>query len=427
MRLSRSLLHHPDFLKLWLGQAISEFGTRITRDGLPFAAVYMLGATPTQMGLLSAVAAAPVLLLSLLAGAWVDRLRRRPVMIVADVARAVWLTTIPLAALLGQLRLELLFVVVAFNGVFTLFFDVAAQAYLPSLVEREQIVEGNSKLGLSASTAELLGPGLAGVLIQAITAPIAICFDALSFLVSAASVWLIRKPEPAPPSLTTQSHLGREIIEGVRMASGNRYLRALAGSAAILSFFGNFIGALYALYVVRELGFGAAWLGLTITMGGLGSLIGALLAARLVRRLGLGATCIGMLWGMGVGVWFIPLASAAPDSPMFALMCLMISQLFGDAARTIYFINDASLRQTITPDALLGRVNAALQLLTAGVAPLGAIIGGVLGERIGIGATLALAGCGAFLASLWLIASPLRSLRVMPRVGDGGQETGDKG
>jgi MFS family permease len=414
---NRSLLHHSDFVKLWIGQAISEFGTRITRDGLPFAAVYMLNATPIQMGWLSAVASLPVLLLSLIAGAWVDRLRRRPVMIGADVARALLLLAIPLAAILGQLRLELLFVVVALNGMFTLCFDVAAQAYLPSLVEREHIVEGNSKLGLSSSTAELLGPGLAGVLIQAITAPLAIFFDALSFIVSAVSVWLIHKPELTPTPLTAQSHLGREIIEGVRMVWNNSYLRALAGSVATLSFFGNFIGTLYALYAVRELGFGAALLGLSITMGGLGSLIGSLLAARVVRRLGLGATFIGMLWCMGVFTLFIPLASVG-NSLAFVLACMIASQVFGDMARTIYFINDVSLRQTITPDHLLGRANASVQLLTAGVGPIGALIGGVLGESIGIRATLVIAACGAFLASLWLILSPIRSLRVMPTLDD---------
>src|SRR5437773_771652 len=214
MASSASLWHHREFMKLWTGQTISEFGSRITREGLSLAALLSLGASPTQLGLLAAISMAPVIVFSLIAGAWVDRLQRRPIMIASDLARALVLATIPLAALAGLLTLPLLALVAAVAGVLTVLFDTAYHSYLPSLVEREHILEGNSKLTLSSATAEVLGPGVAGALIQALTAPIAIFFDACSFLVSALSIWLIRKPEPPLNPPTERQHIAREIHEG---------------------------------------------------------------------------------------------------------------------------------------------------------------------------------------------------------------------
>ncbi len=204
------LWRHPDFMKLWAGQTISELGSRITRDGVPYTAVIVLNAPASQMGFLTAVGAASVLLFGLLAGVWVDRFRRRPIMIAADLARAVILASIPIAAYAHRLSMAQLYVVIALAGFCTVFFDVAYQSYLPSLVERENLLEGNSKLAMSASAAEIAGPSLTGILVQLITAPIAILFDAISFLISAASVILIRKPEPAASSIHhhTASHRG---------------------------------------------------------------------------------------------------------------------------------------------------------------------------------------------------------------------------
>jgi predicted MFS family arabinose efflux permease len=402
----RSLWHHADFVKLWTGQTISEFGSRITRGGLPLAAVINLGATPSQMGLLAAVASAPVLGFGLFAGVWVDRLHRRPIMIAADMGRALVLLIVPLTAALGMLRLELVFVVMACAGTLSLFFDTAYRAYLPTLVEHRQIVEANSKVALSDSTAEVLGPGIAGVLVQTLTAPIAILFDALSFLVSGLSVALIGTPEPAPPTMAERRPIAHEVNEGLRAVAGHPLLRTLALAAASLSFFGNFYAGLYELYSIRVLGMGPALIGLTVAVGGAGSLLGSLVAERIMQRLGLGRMFVTMLLMMGVMGLFIPLAGG----PLWQATAFMSLAQLGDSARTVYFIGDQSLRQSVTPKRLLGRVNASTQLVVAGVGPLGAILGGVLADSLGVRETLFIAATGPFLACAWVLLSPLRDI-----------------
>lgn len=404
------LWRSTDFLKLWTGQTISELGSRITRDGLPLLAVITLGATPSQMGLLSAIGSAPVLLVSLFAGVWVDRLRRKPLMIAADIGRALLLSSIPLAAVLGVLGMGQLYVVTALVGILSLLFSLAYLAYLPSLVERKHLEEGNSKLALSDSAAEVAGPGIAGVLIQVITAPMAILFDALSFLVSALSLAFIRKAEPPPAPPETRQSVMLEAREGLKTVTTQPVLRALALAIATMSFFGNFFGVLYGLFAVRELGIGPAALGLTIGVGGIGSLLGALLSPRVVRRFGLGRTLIGILWVEGLFSLMIPLAGSFPR---FALPMLTLAQL-GDMFGTIFFINAVSLRQSITPDRLLGRVSGSMELLVGLVSPVGALVGGVLAEQIGVQVTLLIAVFGIAMGSLWLLFSPVRALKVFP-------------
>ena len=213
--LTKSLWRHPDFLKLWTGQTISELGSRITREGLPLTAVLVLGAQPAQMGFLAATGAASVLLFGLLAGVWADRIKRRPIMIASDLLRAALLVTIPAAAFAHRISMPQLYVVIALTGFCTVFFDVAYQSYLPSLVEREELLDGNSKLAQSNAIAEVAGPSLTGVLVQTITAPAAILFDALSFVISALSVWLIRKPEPASKPSPEHTHFLEETIAGL--------------------------------------------------------------------------------------------------------------------------------------------------------------------------------------------------------------------
>ena len=401
------LWRNVDFLRLWIGQTISELGSHITRDGLPLLAVLTLGATPAQMGLLSAVSGAPVLLFGLVAGVWVDRLRRRPILIAADVGRALLLASIPAAAFLGVLGIGQIYVVAALVGALAVFFGVAYRSYLPSLVEREHIVEGNSKLALSESVSEIAGSGLAGVLVQILTAPVAILLDALSFVASVLSIALIRKPEPPPAPPETRRPIMRELTEGLRTVGRNPVLRALAGGAATLSFFGNFFAALYGLYAIRTLGMGPAMLGVTIAVGGVGSLLGALLAEPAVRRLGLGRTMIGALFLGSCASMLVPLARG---SLPVAVAMMMAAQLFGDCLRTIYFVNETSLRQTITPDRLLGRMNATVDFLAEGAGPLGALAGGFLGGIIGLRPTLALAALNGAFAALWLLGSPIRRL-----------------
>jgi len=406
----RGLWREPDFLKLWAGQAVSQVGSWITLVGLPLTAVKLLNASPLQMGMLSGAGAAAILLFGLFAGAWADRLRRRPILIWTDLGRAAVLGTVPLAAAFGRLTMVHLYLVEAASAALTVFFDVSYQAYMPSLVCAEHILEGNSKLALSESVAGVAGPGIAGILIAAITAPMAILFDALSFVCSAFSVWLIRKPEPRPaPSATP--HIGREIVEGLRASWHEPILRTLLLRSATAATFLGFGSSLYFLLAVRELGLSAALLGAVIAVGGVSGVFGALVAARLVRRFGFGPTLIGAALLAGMAALLPPLAHGPV---MLCAAILAVAQL-GDMAWSIYAINVVTLRQAIAPNYVLGRVNSAAHLTFRGVLPVGALLGGALAEAIGLRAAMFVGAGGFLLSTLWLVFSPVRRLRELPK------------
>jgi len=419
-RQKTTLWQDREFLKLWAGQAVSELGSTITREAMLLLALLVLGATPLEMGVLSALGGLPVLVFGVAAGVWVDRLRRRPLMIATDLSRAVLLALIPLAAFLGVLRIEMLYGIVVLTGLLGIFFSTAYRAYLPGLVERAHLVEGNSKLAMSESAAEIGGSGLAGVLVQVIGAPFAILLDALTFLVSAGSLAFIRRPEPPPAQVAETASFGREALEGLRATATQPILRTLAVAAAIQSFLGNIFAPLYSLYAIRELGLGPAAVGLTIALGGVSSLTGALLAERILRRFGLGRTLIATMGLSSLTALLIPLAAFfsphAASGAFFSvgLLFLGTAQLLGDALDTVYAIHTISLRQAITPDRLLGRVNASLELVQEGIAPLGALTGGILGGVLGVQAALFIASLAGILSALWIAASPIRVLRKMP-------------
>lgn len=404
------LWRNADFLKLWVGHTISELGSHITGGGLPLLAVITLGATPFQMGLLGAVGSAPALLFSLFAGVWVDRLRRKPLMIAADLGRALLLLSIPLAAAAGVLGMVQLYAITVLVGILSLLFSVAYVAYLPTLVERDHLVEGNSKLAFSSSAVEVIGPGITGVLIQTITAPLAILFDALSFIMSAISLGIIRKPEPTPAPLEQRQGMLEEARNGLKTVTSNPILRALTGAAATMAFFGNFFGVLYGLFAVRELGIGPAAIGVTIGVGGVSSLLGALLSERIVRRFGLGRILTSVLWMEALFTLLIPLAASFPKLGLAFLITAQMGDIFG----TVFFINAISLRQSVTPDHLLGRVNGSMELVIALVSLFGALIGGIMAERIGVQATLLIAVIGIAMGSIWLLFSPVRGLQGFP-------------
>ncbi|MCX6048624.1 MAG: MFS transporter [Chloroflexi bacterium] len=412
MKLQRTgLWHHPDFTRLWAGQTISALGSQIGGTALTFTAILTLQATPLQLGWLETARALPVLLLGLLAGVWVDRLRRRPVLMVADLGRALLLATIPVAALLGILHMAQLYVVAALVGALALFFDVAYPAYLPSLVKPDELVEGNSKLSMTSAVAEIGGPGLGGALVQLITPPLAILFDACSFLISALSLGLIRSQELAPVRHTTPdaerpAGIIHEMAEGVRVILGDPILRALLGCAATTSLTSGIIGTLYALYMVQELGLSPLWMGIVIGVGGVSALIGAFLAEPVTRRFGIGPAMIGArLLAMATSSLMV----LAWGPPLVILPLLLISQA-ADATWSIYGINETSLRQAITPHYLLGRVNASERFLTGIIFPVGALLGGLLGQTIGLRAAITIGLLIGALATLWLVFSPVRKL-----------------
>ena len=405
------LWRNADFMRLWLGQTISKFGSHITGVAFPLTALLLLGAGPAEMGLLTAVGAAPVLVVGLVAGVWVDRLRRRPILIAADLGRAALLLTVPSAAFLGALRMEQLYVVAALTGVLNVFFDVADQSFLPALVRREDLVEGNSKLGTSDSLAEIAGPSLGGVLVQILTAPFAILLDALSFLLSALFLSRITTAEPPPTPVAERRHLRHEMAEGIQAVIHNPVLRALAGAAATFTFFGNFIGTMYTLYLVRDLQMPPAAVGVAIGVGGIGAFLGALLTPRVTRRYGLGPVlCACQLVS---GALTVPILFAGGPLPL-VLAILLSTQLAGDIAWAVYFINEVSLRQALIPTRLLGRAAASMQFVVGGLGAAGALVAGLLGESLGTRPVILIGALGLMAASFWIIYSPIRRLRALP-------------
>ena len=407
------LWRHADFVKLWAGQTISLFGSRITFLALPLTAVLVLEATPAQMGFLTAAGAIPSLLVGLFVGVWVDHRRRRPILIAADLGRAALLVVIPIAAILGVLRIEYLYIVVFVGGTLGLFFDVAHRSFLPSLVGREQLVEGNSKLEMSRSVAEIVGPGVAGGLVQLVTAPIAIAVDAISFLISALFLGLIRTPEPAPNPSEQRQNIWGEIGEGLRLVSSNRLLRAVAGCIGTVSLFNSVLEAVFILYLTRELGIGPGLLGLIFAGGSVGFLLGTLLPGWVTRRFGLGPGMIGGLLLVGLSDLLIPLVDGSMVVVVVVIV-LMVAQFFFGLGFVIFNTGQVSLRQAVTPDRLQGRMNATMSFIAGAVVPLGGLLGGGLGETIGLRPTLLLAALGEILTVLWLILSPMRSLREQP-------------
>jgi len=405
------LWRHPNFVKFWLSETISLFGSQITLLALPLTAALTLQATPTQMGILGAAEFAPFLLVSLFAGVYVDRMRRRPILMWSNLGRAVLLGLIPLSALLGLLSIEQLYIIGFLVGVLTVFFDVAYQAFLPSVVQRDQLVEGNSKLEVSRSVAQVAGPGLAGGLVELLTAPITILFDSITFLISAFFLGLLRTSEEAPANDKQTRNIWGEIRDGLGVVFGSSLLRSIAAATATNNFFSSLWGAVFLLYLTRELGIEPAVLGLIFAVGSLGALVGATLPGWAARRFGLGPAIV---WGQfltGASSLLIPLA----NGPLaVAVPLLMLASFLMGFGNPIYNVNQLSLRQAITPDRLLGRMNASMRFIVWGTIPIGALIGGVLGEWIGLRPTLIVGVAGMALAFLWVYFSPVRELHEQP-------------
>jgi MFS family permease len=401
------LWRNPDFLRLWAAQAISVFGSQFTALAVPIIAAVLLGATPAQMGLLSAIGTAPFLLFAV-AGVWVDRLPRRRILVVADLGRAVVLVTIPLLAFAGRLEILHLYLVGAVTSLLTVLFDVADQAFLPSLVPREHLVEANSRLETTRSLARLMGPGVAGLLIQALSAPVTVLLDAVSFAISAGLIGCIRRtscphPRAGKKSVTT------ELREGVAFVLGNPYLRAIALCTGSFNLVSSAADALLVLFATRELGLLPASLGLAFSVANVAGVGGALLARRFAAMLGLGRA---ILFGaLSSGLWLLPVAAATRQT---AFLLLVVGGMLAGLGNSVYNINQVSLRQAITPLYLQGRVNGTMRFLVWGTMPLGGLVGGVLGEMLGLRFALTVLAALEVLPFLWVALSPVRELRAIP-------------
>jgi MFS family permease len=406
------LWRHPDFLKLWAGETISLVGTQVTFLALPLTAVLVLGARPVEMGLLAAVSSAPYLLFGLIAGVWVDRLPRRPILVGANLGRGLLLGLVPASALLGLLAMPQLYAVAFGVGLLTVFFDVSYQAFLPGLVRRDQLVEGNSKLEASYSFAQIAGTSLGGALVQLLTAPVAIVVDAVSFFVAAAS--LVAIPAPTPPTAPTRSARRGALSEvgiGLRWVFGSPILRSIAACTATFLLASSAYLAVYVLFLVRGLGIAPLVVGTMFALGAVGGLLGAMVAGRVARRLGVGPAIIASILVSGVGSFLAPLATGPRPLVLAMVVATQFVVWFG---LQIYNVNQVSLRQGMTPDELQGRMNATMRFLIWSTAPVGGLLGGFLGQAIGLRQTLLLSALGASAAFLWVLLSPLRRLGEQP-------------
>jgi MFS family permease len=403
------LWRDTDFLRLWGAATVSQVGSEITLLALPLVAVLVLDASAFQVALLTTFDFLPFLLFGLPAGVWVDRLARRPVMIATDVGRAVALLTIPLAYAVDVLTLGQLYAVGFIVGAQTVFFDLARTSYVPSLVERERLIDANSKLEITRSGASIAGPGLGGVLVALLTAPGAIVLDAASFIAAGWLVLRIRARERWMASGRVRAGLRRELGEGVRYVAGNRYLWPVASCTALLNLFFNAGFAVYFVFLARELDLEPALIGLVLTLGNLGWLAGALLAGLVTRRLGVGWTLAGAAF------LFCPsgmLIAVAPESA--PLPFLIAAQGLASFASVLYSITSMTLRQSVTPDRLQGRTVGAIRTVVWGVTPLGALLGGAVASVVGLRATFWIAAVGSATAALPILLSSARSLRRMP-------------
>lgn len=403
------LWRNADFVKLWLGQFVSETGSQVSVLALPTVAILILHATPFQVGLLSALEFLAFPTLGLIAGVYADRFRRIRIMALCDVLRTLIYGSVPLAWAFGALHMEQLYVVALLAGVCTVFFDVSYQSYLPALVERKDLIEGNSKLEVTRSIAQLAGPALAGFLIQVVGAAVAVLVDAASYVVSVISLIAIRKPEPDPAA---SRHLRRgfwhELWEGVQVVLGNSTLWKIAGSTSTSNLGSNIFFAVFLIFTYRYLHLSPATVGLIFAAGAVGGLLGALTAGGLSNRIGLGPTLLVSVIAFGVASFAVPLAQYG-----FAVPILIASTAIGQFMNPVYNINQVSLRQAITPDRVQGRMNATMRTIVWGTIPVGAFIGGVLGSTIGVVPTIFIGAGIEVLAGLWILSGPVR-LRQQP-------------
>ena len=400
-----------DFRKLWGSLTIVHFGGQITFLALPLTAALVLNASPFEVGVLVALEALPYPLFGLFAGVLVDRMRKLPIMIASDIGRGLALLAIPICAWFGVLNMAILYVAGFLVGLLTVIGWPAYQVFMTERVGRENLVEANAKIGVADSAAQLVGPGIAGALIQWLSAPIAILLDAFSFFLSA---WMLRGIPPSetdrPKSVPTS--LRADIREGLVVIWQNRTLRALVWAIGLWQVFRHAFIAIVVLFAARELGFSAGRVGVMFMIAGLGSLAAAGVVATLNTRFGMGPVMLGGIAATGVA-WLV--MGAAGGAPWTASLIFGGGLFLLDLGAMIFFINYLTLRQAVTPDRLLGRVTATMICLTVSTAPLGGLAGGWVAEHYGLRTAMLLAGAGALLlAPLVTWFSPLARMRELP-------------
>lgn len=403
------LWRRPEFLKVWFAQAVSEFGSRFARDGLPLTAVLLLRAAPPAVGLLAAFATAPRVLVGLFAGGMVDRSRRRRTMIVCDFARAAVLVTVPAAAALHLLSLTQLCVVAGLVGAGSVVFDIANQAYVPELVDAGHLAEGNTKLGATAAVADVGGPAATGLAVQLLGAPLAVGATSIGYLVSAVSLLRVREEEVRREQ-AVRSGL-RDFRTGLSAIWEHPVIRPVCMMDASATVFVSMFAALYPFIALRELHLTPAMFGATFAAGGVGALAGAAARPWVMARLGLGPSALAAAVLAGAASFAIPLVHAPP---LIAAVVLGASQFVGDGFSTLTRVAVTTLRQVSFGQDRLGRVGAVFQVTGGAAAMIGGLAGGLLGAVLGPRDAMLIAAAGVTASALWAVASPLRTLRDTP-------------
>ena len=405
-----SLWRHRDFLLLWSGQTVSRIGDQFTGLAVPYIAAYVLFAHEVEMGFLAAAGTVPFLLFGLLVGVWVDRRARRSVLIWADVGRGTMVAMIAVLGLMGLLHLAYLYVFSFFIGVLTVFFDVAYQAYLPVIVERAQLVDANSMLETSNTSANLVGPAIAGPVIELFKAPSAMIIDAASFFVSAGSLAAIRRRETVSPRAPGESILS-QIREGLRVVLREPRLRHIAACTGYSNFFSQAVfGALFIL-LLKDLGFTATTLGVLFAASSVGGILGALVSGQIAKRIGVGPAII-----LGAVIFGFPPLALPFVTPSIALPAISVILAVGLFGNLLYNINQVSFRQAIVPVALQGRLNATMRTIVWGTLPLGALFGGFLGNAIGLRPAMSVALLAGAVSFAFVLFSPVRQIQKMPEM-----------
>jgi len=401
------LLRGTAFRRYWSAQTVSLFGDEISTLALPLFAVLGLHAGPAEMGYLIAAGLSPNLLFPVLAGAWIDRFpHKRRIMIIADIGRALLLTAVPVAFLLGALTLEHLYVVAFLSGTLAVLFEVSNSTLFVSLVAKQDYLEANTLLNGSRAASFVAGPSAAGLLVQTVTAPVALLADAASYLASAALLLRIRPAEP-PPAQTR----GLGIGQGLRFIAGSPVLRATLLGSTTLNLFNYMFAALFVLYVSTRLGVSAGLLGAVIGAGAFGALLGAAVTGRIARRLGIGRTLVLSFLLFPAPLLLVPLAGG----PQPALLGMLFAAEFCSGLGVMMLdITAGSVQTAATPDALRARVSGAQRTINYGIRPIGALLGGALGASLGLRPALWIATIGAIAGVLWVLPAPVRGLRDLP-------------
>lgn len=419
---TRGVLANPDFTKLFVGETISQIGSQVTQFTMPLVAIITLNATAFQVGVLNALKFVPVIVVALFAGVWLDRRQRRPIMIACALGNAALIGLVPISSVAGFLSIGLLYLVITLSGSLTVIFDVGALSYVPSLVEREQLSDGNSKLQASGYFAGVAGPGVAGLIVGLITAPITLSIDAVSYLFSAAGLVTIVKREQAPDPAADKPSIRSSLAEGFRAVYGTKLLRILLAQSATLNVGFGAVSTIFTIYAVRSLGFSPDKLGLALGSLAAGAFFGSLFAARVQRLLGLPATLTLAI----IGVCASPLLLLIPrNADVISLLLAMAGWLGHGFGIGMWNVNTITLRQVLTPMRLLARMNATYRMVLFGALPVGAMVAGLLGDAVGYARAMLISVLALTTPMAWLTFSPVFRLRELPAGPDGEQSRSD--